>query len=309
MTNMITTKRNGEWLDILIPEKWNDLTLEALFRQVWQAPKKQTHVLRMEKGVLLNGEPAHWTKPLTHGAQLSIRLFTETDFGVIPKKLDVSVLYEDDHLLVVNKPAGMDTHPNAPGQANTLANAIAFYLQTKKEFCPVKHVHRLDRDTTGAVLFAKHPFIGSMLDQRLEKREIKRTYLALVHGIVAHKKGTITAPIGRDRHHPVRRRVSAKGQPAVTHYEVLKTEPKNKQSLIKCQLDTGRTHQIRVHLASLGHPLLGDTLYGGKLLCARQALHAVKLEFLHPFTEEKIICHAPFLDHPEIFAGIDPYSI
>lgn len=307
---MIQTKRtNDEWFELIIPDKWADLTLEELFRNVWNAPKKQTHSLRMEKAVLLNGEPAIWTKPLQPAASLRIRFFTEADFGVIPSPAEITILYEDDHLLVANKPAGMDTHPNSQEQTNTLANAVAFHLQSKGEFRQVKHVHRLDKDTTGAVLFAKHPFIGSLLDQMLEKREIKRTYLAIVQGILTSKSGTISEPIGRDRHHSVRRRVSSGGQSAVTHYEVLNTDKKRKQTIIKCQLATGRTHQIRVHLSYIGHPLAGDILYGGRPIFARQALHAVKLEFVHPLTEEKVTCHAPFLDQSTIFTEIDPFSI
>jgi 23S rRNA pseudouridine1911/1915/1917 synthase len=143
----------------------------------------------------------------------------------------------------------------------------------------------------------------------LEKRDIKRTYLAIVQGTLPNKKGTINEPIGRDRHHATRRRVSPTGQKAVTHYEVLKADQRRKLSLVKCQLDTGRTHQIRVHFSSINHPLAGDELYGGKPIFPRQALHAVKLEFIHPFTNEKIICHAPFLDDHKIFTDIDPYTI
>lgn len=306
---MIQTKRIDDWFELIIPDKWADLTLEELFRNVWNAPKKQTHSLRMEKAVFLDGEPAIWTKPLQRSASLRIRFFTEADFGVIPSPADLTILYEDDHLLVANKPAGMDTHPNSPGQRNTLANAVAFHLKSKGEFRQVKHIHRLDRDTTGAVLFAKHPFIGSLLDQMLEKREIKRTYLAIVQGILTSNCGTISEPIGRDRHHPVRRRVSPGGQRAVTHYEVLRTDNRKKQTILKCQLATGRTHQIRVHFSHLGHPLAGDILYGGTPIFARQALHAVKLEFLHPLTEERITCHAPFLDQPTIFTEVNPFSI
>ena len=173
----------------------------------------------------------------------------------------------------------------------------------------MRHVHRLDRDTTGALLFAKHPFVGSMLDRMLEDREIKRTYLAMVHGMIPDKKGTIQASIGRDRHHATRRRVSPSGQPATTFFEVLKVDNKKKLLLVKCSLATGRTHQIRVHFSHMDHPLVGDLLYGGKPIFQRQALHAVKLEFKHPFTEEVITCHAPFLDTPEIFTDIDPFLL
>ena len=142
---MIQTKRTiDEWFEIIIPDKWADLTLEELFRNVWNAPKKQTHSLRMEKAVLINGEPAIWTKPLQQAASLRIRFFTEADFGVIPSPADLSILYEDDHLLVVNKPAGMDTHPNSPEQTNTLGQcsglspAVQRRIQTSQACTPAR---------------------------------------------------------------------------------------------------------------------------------------------------------------------------
>ncbi len=117
--------------------------------------------------------------------------FDHQEFGVIPAYFDISILYEDDHLLVVNKPPGIDTHPNEPDQTNTLANALAFYLQTKGEYRKILHIHRLDQNTSGAIIFAKHPFIGAILDRMLEERKIKRTYIALVDGIMKKKQGTI----------------------------------------------------------------------------------------------------------------------
>lgn len=306
---MIQTNRKGEWFEIMIPEKWANFSVEELFRTIWHAPKKQTHSLRMEKRVKVNGQVAIWTVPLKIKDRLEIQLFIEEGCTIRPNFYDLSILYEDDHLLVVNKPAHMDTHPNSPNQMDTLANAVAFHLQAKGEYRQIKHIHRLDQDTTGAVLFAKYPFIGAILDQLLEKREIKRTYLAIVQGILPTKKGTIEKPIGRDRHHATRRRVSPGGQPAITHYEVLGTDPRKNISIVKCSLETGRTHQIRVHFSHIGHPLAGDQLYGGNPIFSRQALHAVKLELIHPFTEEMVQCYAPFLDKKEIFTGIDPYQI
>lgn len=184
---------------------------------------------------------------------------------------------------------------------------MTFHMQMQGEYRAIKHIHRLDRDTTGAILFAKHALAGAILDKEPQERRIKRTYLALVHGEMSKNKGTIREPIGRDRHHPTRRRVSPGGQPVATNYEIIEYFRKQNLSLIKCRLDTGRTHQIRVHLSRIGHPLAGDTLYGGKPVFARQALHAVKMEIPHPFSEEAIVCHAPFLDDPGIFKAIDPY--
>ncbi len=293
-----------EWMEIIIPSEWDGYTTDYIFREIWQGPKKQIHQLRTEKAVLLNGEQANWHQNLSKGDRIQIKFFTEQDFGVDPTYLDIDILYEDEHLLIVNKPAGMDTHPNEPTQKDTLANAVAYYLQAKGEFRKVLHIHRLDRNTTGAVLFAKYSFIGAILDRLLEERKIKRTYLALTDGIMKRKQGTIDAPIGRDRHHPTKRRVSPTGQKAVTHYKVLNTFQNKDYSLVQCELDTGRTHQIRVHLSDIGHPISGDTLYGGSPIFSRPALHAVKLQFVHPFTEEAHEVLAPFLDDPQIFPNI-----
>ncbi|CAM3782521.1 RluA family pseudouridine synthase [Mesobacillus thioparans] len=306
---MIHTNKRGNWFEITVPEEWEKHTLETLFKEVWKAPKKLVHTFRMEKSVLLNGQVPDWTLPLRKNERLSLELFTDEEPTFIPEYLDVEVIHEDDHLIVFNKPAGMDTHPNEDGQTGTLANAAAFHMQASGETNRPRHIHRLDRDTTGAVLFAKNPLIAAILDKMLEERSIKRTYVALADGIIRQKKGTIDKPIGRDRHHATRRRVSATGQKAVTHFKVLEKLNQKNLSLLQCSLDTGRTHQIRVHFSAIGHPLAGDKLYGGSDTFYRQALHAVKMEFIHPFTQEKIICHAPFIDEEPIFINIDPYEI
>jgi 23S rRNA pseudouridine1911/1915/1917 synthase len=306
---MIQTNKKGSWFEITVPGEWEKYTLETLFKDFWKAPKKLVHTFRMEKSVLLNGQVPDWTLPLSKNERLSLKLFTEEESTFIPQYLNVDIIYEDDHLIVFNKPAGMDTHPNADGQTGTLANAAAFHMQAIGEVNRTRHIHRLDRDTTGAVLFAKNPLIAAILDKMLEERSIKRTYLALADGIIKQKKGTIDKPIGRDRHHPTRRRISDTGQQAITHFKVLEKLKQRDLTLVQCSLDTGRTHQIRVHFSSIGHPLAGDELYGGSDAFHRQALHAVKMEFSHPFTQEKIICHAPFIDEEPIFINIDPYEI
>lgn len=306
---MIHTNKKGDWFEITIPEEWKQHTLETLFKDFWKAPKKSVHLLRTNNQVLINSHVPNWTIPLLKGERLSIKLFIEEEITITSEYLNVDTIYEDDHLIVFNKPAGMDTHPNESGQTGTLANAAAFHMQSAGETGRPRHVHRLDRDTTGAVLFAKHPLIAAILDKMLEERAIKRTYLALTDGIIRQKKGTINKPIGRDRHHPTRRRVSETGQQAITHFKVLDKMNHENLTLVQCSLDTGRTHQIRVHFSDLGHPLAGDALYGGSETYQRQALHAVKLEFIHPFSQEKIICHAPFIDQPPIFFNINPNEI
>jgi len=307
---MLKTVRKGEWFHIIVPKEWEGTTVDEIFRLVWEAPKKLIHHFRTENKVMADGSRINWNMPLTSGTKLQIQLFEDEDIQVIPNYYDIDILFEDDHVLVINKPPFMNTHPNNPlTETNTLINAAAFYLQSKGELRNIRQIHRLDRNTSGAILFAKHGLAGAILDKMLEKRDIKRTYIAAVHGLFQQKKGTINKPIGRDRHHPTKRRVSPSGQEAITHYQLLK-EDKNKQlSFVKCWLETGRTHQIRVHLSHIGHQIVGDTVYGGEPMVIRQALHAAKLEFSHPLTKEKLVCHAPVIDQLEIFKNIDVYSI
>ncbi len=302
------TTRKGNWYEIIIPVSWHGLTLNELFQNIWKAPKKSIHQFRMGQGIKVNGQTPLWNKELTQGDRLQLSLFDPGTPSLVPAYHDIDVLYEDDHVLILNKPAGMDTHPNGPEQSDTLANAALYHLQCQGELLVPRHIHRLDRDTTGAVLFAKTALAGGILDKMLEEREIKRTYLALAEGCIQKKKGTINEPIGRDRHDQTRRRVSKTGQHAVTHYQVLEYRKQEDLTLVKVRLDTGRTHQIRVHFSHIGHPLAGDRLYGGSGLFHRQALHAAHIELLHPFTREKISCHAPFLDKKPIFKEVPAWT-
>lgn len=298
---MINARRKGNWIEFALPKEWLGNTVEDVFKHHWHAPKKLTHQYRMDKRVLVNHTAANWLAPLKLEDRVAINFFEGFETEMTPTYMDINVIYEDDHLLIVNKPAGLDTHPSEPNQEGTLLNGVSSYLQMNGEANCARHVHRLDRDTTGAILFAKHPLAGAILDGMLEQRKIKRTYIALVEGRLKAKKGTIREPIGRDRHHPTRRRISPTGQTAVTHYQLIEYLPKDNRSLIKCWLETGRTHQIRVHFSHLGHPLIGDKLYGGKTIFDRQALHAVKLELTHPFTKEYIQIIASPNDSPAIF--------
>jgi len=298
---MIKSQRKGHYLEITVPEKWAGITIEELLKNIYKAPKKLVHEWRMAKDILLSGTPANWTQALQKGEQLYLPLYKHEVTLPEAAFIDISVLYEDDDLLVVNKPAGIETHPSEQGQNQSLLNAVAYHLLIEGENCELRHIHRLDKDTTGAILFSKNAFAGAILQQMLDERTIKRTYKALVHGKLSQRKGTISSNIGRDRHHATRRRVSPTGQTAVTHFQTLHYNRKDDLTLVQCTLDTGRTHQIRVHLSSIGHPLAGDTLYGGEPIFSRQALHACKIQFNHPITEENIEIEAPFIDNPPIF--------
>ncbi|MCL6594277.1 MAG: RluA family pseudouridine synthase [Alicyclobacillus sp.] len=213
----------------------------------------------------------------------------------------VNVLFEDDHQLVVDKPAGLLVYPGSPVDSDTLAHRLAHYYQGLGLRRRVRHVHRLDRDTTGVLLYAKHAYSARALDQQLRSGAIQRVYWAVAAGRLEPPNGTITAPIGRDRHVSGRYRVTPGGKPAVTHYRTLARRQVGDGfvSLVECRLATGRTHQIRVHLAAQGCPLLGDPLYGGNpgtgvwTWPQGQALHAVSLTWTHLYTGERVTVQAP----------------
>lgn len=294
--------KRGEWLELQVPKDWSNHSLEHVLKSDIHIPKKQLHQLRMSKGAKINEKVMPWSSILQEGDELLIHLFIPEALGVYPTDMNLHILYEDDHVLVVNKPTGINVHPNEEGDKNTLANGVAYhYLKTGLQ-AKVRHIHRLDQHTTGAVIFAKHSLASATMDRLLEQRAIKRTYLALAQGKVKEQKGTISEKIGRDRHHPSRRRISPTGQKAVTNYEVVSYHGKQDVTLVKLQLQTGRTHQIRVHMAHIDHPLLGDTLYGGRK-GDRQALHAAKVTFPHPISKESITCLAPFIEGDSMFSG------
>ncbi|MEK5379526.1 RluA family pseudouridine synthase [Niallia sp. FSL W8-0635] len=294
-------ERKGDWLLLKIPLQWEGLSIEAFFSEVLLASKKQIHLFKMEKKIQLNNQNVPWNTLLTKEDILKIKLFHPQPNDIIPTYMELSILYEDDFLLVVNKPASIDTHPHSLEDASSLLNGVAYHLLMNGEERQLKHIHRLDRDTTGCILFAKHDLVANMLDYMLRERKIKRTYIALVQGSLSQKKGTIDKAIGKDRHHGSRRRISETGQAAITHFKRMKQLPNKGLTLISCTLDTGRTHQIRVHLSSIHHPLAGDVLYGGKPIFDRQALHAVKIQFIHPISMEEITVFAPPLDRHPIF--------
>ncbi|WP_404469920.1 RluA family pseudouridine synthase [Sutcliffiella horikoshii] len=268
------------------------LPLQNYLKDVIGVPKGHLHELRMSKQVMVNGETPNWTKPLNEGDKVVVPILPE-EISPIATAMDIKIIYETEHLLVVNKEAGMDTHPSSDQDFRSLSNGVAYYFKNNGISSKVRHVHRLDQDTSGAILFAKHAISGAILDRMLEERKVKRTYLALVEGIMSMSKGTLDKPIGKDRHHASRRRVSPNGQKAITHFKVVKTFPKEQLTLVELTLDTGRTHQIRVHMSSIGHPIYGDKLYGSKNKHHRHSLHAWKLTVPHPFKEESVTVHAP----------------
>lgn len=252
-------------------------------------------VRRMKRGggIFLNGERDFLTRRVKSGDQLRIEFFDE-ETSVEPQNISLNIVYEDEYLLIINKPAGMPVHPAGAYQEGTIANAIAYYWQEIGLIGKVRLVHRLDKDTSGLILIAKESYTLQGLLRQLRTGELIREYLALAQGVPEASRGFITDPIGRSPEHGVKRMVKSEGKEAKTEYEIIKGGVE--ASLLLVRLGSGRTHQIRVHLAAQGHPLWGDPLYSEALPnIIGQALHAWRLEFTHPRNGKRqtITCPMP----------------
>lgn len=253
-----------------------------------------------ENGLLRNGQPTFMTIALKNGDRIRVRLLekAEGSEAIMPAPLPFEIVYEDEDLLVINKPADMPIHPSFQNHGNTLADALTWhYQQQGKEFV-YRCINRLDRDTTGLLIVAKHQLSASILSDMVRKREIHREYLAIVEGIPP-EKGTISAPIGRKEGSAILREVNFEtGEPARTHFTRLET--RNGLSLVSLKLETGRTHQIRVHMGYIGCPLIGDYLYyPDHTRINRQALHSYRLSFFHPITGKALSFTAPLPEDME----------
>lgn len=277
----------------VLPESTKKQTLTELLEKEWLIPRKVRHFLRTRKNITLNGEIAMFHQEVQAGDTLHL-IFEEEDYVTPRIKKGESTLvqpiWEDEHLLIVNKPAGIKTHPNQPDEAGTLINDVAAYLSQQNQFPYV--VHRLDKETSGAILFAKNPVVLPILGRMLEKKEIYRTYEAQIQGHLPQNDLTISKKIGRDRHDRRKRVIDDRnGKTAITHIKLIRKE--THASWVECRLESGRTHQIRVHLASIGSPIIGDPLYHPKgINQPRLQLHAKELTLIHPFTKEKIVAKA-----------------
>jgi len=233
--------------------------------------------------VLLNGQPARASQPVRAGDVVTLDEPPPVPIALAPEPIDLSILFEDQDLIVINKPPGIVVHPGAGAQSGTVVNALLFHCKNLSgiggELRPGV-VHRLDKETSGCLVVAKHDEAHTRLSTQFAQREVTKVYLAICAGHFRKKSGDITAPIGR---HPVHRKKMAVlegGRAAHTRFEVIQ-EGKD-WSLVVCQIFSGRTHQIRVHLHSLGHPILGDKVYGKKPIESRHLLHAWRLGFFHP---------------------------
>ncbi|WP_248621668.1 RluA family pseudouridine synthase [Enterococcus cecorum] len=275
---------------IQLPIDFTPCTIREVLEEQWLVPRKVRHFLRVRKNVLLNGEVAMFHQVVQPLDTLTL-IIEEEDYQYQKVQLgqaqNVTVLYEDEHMIVVDKKVGIKTHPNQPNENGTLQNDVAAYLAQQGEGAFPHVVHRLDKETSGLVLFAKNPFVLPILGRLLEQKEIFRKYQAIVEGRL-DKDLNIRKKIGRHRHDRRKRTIDERnGQEAITHVQV--HQASKKQSQIYCILETGRTHQIRVHLASIQHPIVGDPLYNEHSRAKRLMLHAYQMHLIHPFTKEKLM--------------------
>lgn len=241
----------------------------------------------IEKRIFVNGIPIKMNYVLQLNDKVEIDLFREEEQNIIPEKMDIAVVYEDQDIIVINKPPGIVVHPTRSYPTGTLANGLLYYFREKGEKCIVRLVSRLDMDTSGLILIGKNQFAHMSLARDMKLDTFEKGYLAVVKGNLEENSGTINLPIYRQEDN-IRRVIDDRGQKSITHYEVI--ERFKDADLVKLNLETGRTHQIRVHLSSIGHPILGDTLYGDEdnTIIKRQALHAYYLAFPHPRTNKII---------------------
>lgn len=284
-------------LSFTISERDNNLTIYDFLKSKGFSSQNIIELKKMNRSILINQEWVHVNYRLNTGEELLIHIQeTSSNDKIIPSNLPFPIIYEDEDILVINKPADMPIHPSQNNYGNTLANAAAYYFEIENNTPFIfRCINRLDRNTTGLTILAKNMYSASVLASQMQRREIKRLYLAVIDGNLEKKYGTIRFPIGRKADSTIERQIDPiYGENAVTHYCRLREI--GNYTLAAFQLETGRTHQIRVHMASMNCPLIGDTLYNTKpsaYALPRQALHAYRISFIHPVTRESMKFTAP----------------
>ncbi|MFZ5645660.1 MAG: RluA family pseudouridine synthase [Bacillota bacterium] len=280
-----------ETVKLTISENDQGRTIEAVLKERYSMSRSLIRKIKREGQVYLNGNPVFLIERVGKGDILVVVINSEKGSDILPEEIPLKIIYEDEDVIAVDKPPGMIVHPVRGERENTLANAVIGYWLKKGKRNPVyRPVYRIDRDTSGIVLVAGTRMAHLSLDLQLRERIMKRKYIAIAGGLVFNNYGVINEPIGRKKGSIVEREVTGSGSVSVTHYSVIKRLPDIEATVLEVVLETGRTHQIRVHMSHIGHPLLGDTLYGGNRdLIKRQALHSHRAEFNHPKTGERIV--------------------
>lgn len=269
--------------------------INQILKQEFKLSARLMHKVISNKLVLLNNIPIDTRTSPANGDIIKVDLnYEEENDNIVPTKMELDILYEDDSLLILNKPASIAVHPSILHFSDSLSNGVRFYFDSISLKKKIRPVNRLDLDTSGIIIFAKNEYIQECLIQQMNSHILKKEYIAIVSGILNDKSGTINLPISRKDGSIIERCISENGQIAITDYSVINES--NNMSVVKCVLQTGRTHQIRVHFSAIGHPLIGDFLYGSKSdFINRQALHSYHISFIHPISNKimNIYCELP----------------
>lgn len=273
--------------------KSNDISIKQILKEKYEMSEKLIIKLKKEKRILLNSNPVYINHKILEGDILSVNLdFDENSDGIVPNSnIKFSILYEDDALLIVDKDVNIPVHPSILHFEDSLSNGIKYYFEQNNIKRKIRPVNRLDKDTSGIVIFAKNEYIQECLIKQMKNKTFKKHYIAILEGILDNKEGIINAPISRKEGSIIERCIDfEKGARATTHYKVIEENKKLNTSKVEFLLETGRTHQIRVHCKYINHPIVGDFLYGTrKENMDRHLLHCYKLEFIHPISKEQII--------------------
>ena len=275
----------------VIDNKYDNV--KEILKAHFQVSDRLLTKLKKEKRIFLNDKPIYVTEKVKCGDFLKVDMnFIETSDNIVPTKMNLDVVFEDEYLLVINKPAHIPVHPSCNHYENSLSNGVKYYFNSINLPRKIRPINRLDKDTSGLVLFAKHEYIQEALVRQMKSNTFQKEYIAILEGNLQEKSGTINAPISRKAGSIMEREISENGETAISHFELIKNFENYAE--VKYTLETGRTHQLRVHSKYIGHPILGDTLYGEKSdLIDRQALHAFRIKFVHPITKELITLEAP----------------
>ena len=275
----------------------DNLTISELLKRKGFSSQNIIELKKMERSVLINNEWMHMNYRLQANQELVIHIQeNNSNEHIVPIALPFPIVYEDEDIVVINKPANMPIHPSQNNYENTLANAAAYYYEIRQNTpFTFRCINRLDRDTTGLTILAKNMYSANILASYMQERKIKRLYVAILDGSLEKKWGTLNRPIGRKDNSTIEREINyEQGEKAITHY--YRIEQFGNYQLAAFQLETGRTHQIRVHMCSINAPLVGDTLYNTKpsaTLMNRQALHAYRISFPHPISGKTMKFVAP----------------
>lgn len=275
-------------LEYIVKNDNRYINVKQLLKEYFNMSDRLILKLKNAKQIFLNGKNVYVTASLNVGDSVLIDLFFEEDnSNIVAKEMKLNIIYEDEACLIIDKPPGIAVHPSANHFEDTISNGVRYYFDKIELKRKIRPVNRLDKDTSGIVVFAKSEYVQECLVKQMEAKTFEKEYIAILDGVLHDNIGKIDAPISRKDGSIMERQISVTGDKAITHFKVLKIF--SNYTLINFKLETGRTHQIRVHCKYIGCPILGDTLYGRQTqLIDRQALHACKVSFIHPITKEKV---------------------